>query len=172
MPLIFSAPTWSDLFLEAFEQPINLRDFNLTNHPTAGLSLYERGGCLYLATVSPSTLAAKIPDWHPRVQGVWLIKVGPTIVNTIDEVAAAFQNLHASSILNLVLLFAHLEIRPNFSHDGLPIVLAAPFTQSTHNQLNNRREFCTVANHLRTYGPQHCLVASGDVLNFINLPCA
>jgi hypothetical protein len=46
--------------------------------------------------------------------------------------------------------------------------LSTPFTQSTHNQLNNRWEFSTVANHLRTCGHQHQLIASGDVLNFVN----
>jgi hypothetical protein len=37
MAMIYISP---DPFFEAFEQPIDLRDFNLTNHPTAGLSLY------------------------------------------------------------------------------------------------------------------------------------
>jgi hypothetical protein len=103
MAIIYMSP---DPFFEAFEQPIDLRDFNLNNHPTAGLSLYERDGCLFLVTMSPSTPAAKIPDWHPRVRGAWLSKVGQTIVNTIDDVAAAFRNLHTSSNLTPVLLFA------------------------------------------------------------------
>ncbi len=85
--MIYMSP---DPFFETFEQPINLRGFNLNNHPTAGLSLYERNGRLFLAIMSPSTPAAKIPDWRPRVQGVWLIKIGHTLVNTINEVAAAF----------------------------------------------------------------------------------
>ncbi len=155
-------------FFEAFEQPIDLSDFNLNNHPTAGLSLYEHDRCLFLATMSPSMPAAKTPDWCPRVQGAWLIVVGHTMVNTIDEVAAAFRHLQASSNLTPVSLFAHPEIRPNLSHDGLPIVSSAPFTQSTHDQLNNRWEFSTVTDHLRTCGPQHQLIASGDVLNFVN----
>jgi hypothetical protein len=165
MAMIYMSP---DPFFKAFEQPINLRDFNLNNHPTAGFSLYEHDGRLFLATMSPSTPAAKIPDWHPRVRGAWLIKVGHTMVNTIGEVAAAFQNLQALSNLTQVLLFAHPEIRPNLSHDGLPIVSSTPFTQSMHDQLNNRWEFSTVANHLRTCGPQHQLIASGNVLNFVD----
>ncbi len=165
MAMIYMSP---DPFFEAFEQLIDLRDFNLNNHPTAGLSLYECNGRQFLATMSPSTPAAKIPDWRPRVRGACLIKVGQTMVNTIDNIATAFQNLHTSSNLTLVLLFAHPEIRPNLSHDGLPIVLSASFTQSTHDQLNNRWEFSTVADHLHTSGPQHQLIASRDVLNFIN----
>jgi hypothetical protein len=135
MAMIYMSP---DPIFEAFEQPINLRGFNLNNHPTAGLSLYECDGRLFLATMSPSTPATKILDWCPRVRGAWLIKVGQTIVNTIDDIAAAFRNLHTSSNLTPVLLFAHPEIRPNLSHNSLPIVLSTPFTQSIHNQLNNR----------------------------------
>jgi hypothetical protein len=165
MAMIYTSP---DPFFEAFEQPINLRDFNLNNHPTAGLSLYECNGRVFLATMSPSTPDAKIPDWCPRVQGTWLIKVGHTMVNTINEVAAAFWNLQASSNLTPVLLFAHPEIWPSLSHDGLPIVSSAPFTQSMHDQLNNRWEFSTVPDQLCTCGPQHQLIASGDVLNFVN----
>jgi hypothetical protein len=59
MAKIYMSP---DPFFEAFEQPIDLRDFNLNNHPTAGLSLYERNRRLFLATMSPSMLAAKIPN--------------------------------------------------------------------------------------------------------------
>ncbi len=36
------------------------------------------------------------------------------------------------------LLFAHPEIWPNLLHNGLPIVLSAPFSKVTHNQLNNQ----------------------------------
>jgi hypothetical protein len=79
-----------DPFFEAFEKLIDLCEFNLNNHPTAGLSLYERNGHLFLATMSPSTPAAKIPDWRPRVQGTLLLKVGQTMVNTIDKIASAF----------------------------------------------------------------------------------
>jgi hypothetical protein len=87
MAMICMSP---DPFFEAFEQPIELHDFNLNNHRTAGLSLYEHNRRLFLATMSPSTPAAKIPNWCPRVRGMWLIKVGQTMVNTIDDVAAAF----------------------------------------------------------------------------------
>ena len=135
MAMIYMSP---DPFFEAFEQLIDLRDFNLNNHPTAGLSLYERDGHLFLTTMSPSMLAAKILNWRPGVRSAWLIKVGQTIVNTINNVVVAFQNLHTSSNLTPVLFFAHPEIRPNLSHGGLPIFSSAPSTQSTHDQLKNR----------------------------------
>ena len=43
----------------------------------------------------------------------------------------------------------------------------APFTQHTHDQLNNRWEFATVAEHLRTSKPSYKHVRSGDVLNVV-----
>ena len=67
-----------------------------------------------------------------------------------------------------VLLFAHPEIQPNLSHNGLPIVSSAPFTQATHDQLNNRWEFSTVADYLHDSSPSHTIVDSGDVLNVVN----
>ena len=66
-----------------------------------------------------------------------------------------------------LLKFAHPEIRPNLSHDGLPIVSSAPFTQHVHDQLNNRWEFTTVADHLRTSAPTTQHVPSGGVLNMV-----
>jgi hypothetical protein len=63
----------SDTYFDAFEQPIDLRKFDLAKHATAGLSLYSSDGRVYLASMSPGTPAAKIPDWRTRVRGAWLI---------------------------------------------------------------------------------------------------
>ncbi len=66
----------------------------------------------------------------------------------IEEVQNAFADLHTNGCQTATLMFVHLEVRPNLSHKGLPIVLSAPFSQSTLDQLNNRWEFSTVADHL------------------------
>jgi hypothetical protein len=66
-----------------------------------------------------------------------------------------------------MMLFSHPEIRPNLSQDGLPIVSFAPFSQLTHDQLNNQWEFSTVVDHLRSCRPSYKLVESGNVLNMI-----
>jgi hypothetical protein len=79
-----------DPYFDAFEQPLDIRNFNLTKHATARLSLYEKSGRLYLASMSPSTPAAKIPDWRTWVRGAWLIKIGSATVTSIDEAQAAF----------------------------------------------------------------------------------
>jgi hypothetical protein len=103
--------------------------------------------------MSPGTLATKIPDWRTWICGAWLIKVGDTVISTVDEVMKTFKLLSLLDTPSTVLLFAHLEIRPNLTHDGLPIVSSAPFTQQVHDQLNNQWEFTTVADYLRTCAP-------------------
>ncbi len=53
-----------DPYFKAFKQPIDFWKFDPGKHPTMGLSLYETLGRLYLATMSPGTLASKILDWR------------------------------------------------------------------------------------------------------------
>jgi hypothetical protein len=65
----------------------------------------------------------------------------------------------------VALLFSHPEIRPNLSKDGIPIVSSSLFPPHTHDQLNNRWEFSTVADHLRTCKPSYKVVNLGEVLN-------
>jgi hypothetical protein len=127
----------------------------------------ERDGRVHLAAIAPSTPAARIHGWRTRIRGAWLIKVGDTIVNSIDEVTRAFDGLHTSGSPSVTLLFSHPEVRPSLSQAGLPIVSSAPFTQHMHDQLNNRWEFATVAEHLRTCKPSYEHVSSGDVLNVV-----
>ncbi len=86
----------------------------------------------------------------------------------MEEVKQAFRELIAKGSHTATLLFAHPEIHPNLSHNGHPIISSAPFSQSTHDQLNNRWEFSTVAEHLRLTRPTHTLVSSGDILNVVN----
>ena len=95
---------------------------------------------------------------------MWLIKVGDSIVESIDDVVRAFDGLRTSGSPSVTLLFSHPEVRPNLSQAGLPIVSSAPFTQHTHDQLNNQWEFSTVAEHLRTCRPSYEHVRSGDVM--------
>jgi hypothetical protein len=142
-----------------------LRKFDLTKHSTAGLEFYESGGRLYLRSITPSTPAAKIPDWHSRVRGAWLIKVNDKEVSLIEDVALAFRVVDIDHRALVSLLFSHPEIRPNLSKDGLPIVSSSPFSSQVHDQLNNWWEFTTVAEHLTTSKLTYTLVDSGDVLN-------
>lgn len=164
MAMVYMSP---DPYFESFEQQIDLRQFNLAKHSTAGLSLVEHDGRLHLTTMIPGTPAAKIKDWRSRVKGAWLIKIGTTLVTSVetahDTLAAA---INANKPI-VTLLFAHPEVQPNLSHDGIPIVSSAPFTQAHHDQLNNRWEFSTVAEHLRTYRSDYPPIDSGGVFNVV-----
>ena len=144
-----------DPFHEAFEQTIDLRKFDLTTHATGGLSLYAKDGRVHLASIAPRTPAARIHKWRTRIRGAWLLKVGEMTVNSIEDVKLAFKALRESNKPSVTLLFSHPEVRPSLSHDGLPIVSTAPFTQQIHDQLNNRWEFSSVAEHLRTCKPSY-----------------
>ena len=162
--MVYMSP---DPYHDAFEQTLDLRKFDLTKHATGGLSLYVRDGRVHLASIAPSTPAARIHSWRTWIRGAWLIKVDGVIVESIDDVLRAFDGLRTTGSQSVTLLFSHPKVRPNLSQDGLPIVSSAPFTQHTHDQLNNQWEFSTVAEHLSTCQPPYEHVCSGDVLNVV-----
>jgi hypothetical protein len=89
------------------------------------------------------------------------------VVKSINNIVNVFNKVAADKCDSVTLIFAHPEIRPNLSQDGIPIISSAPFYQHTHEQLNNRWEFTTVAEHLKTCTPTYDLVSSGDVLYVI-----
>ncbi len=66
----------------------------------------------------------------------------------------------------ITLLFSHPEIRQDISHDSLPIVSSAPFSQQVHDQMNKRWDFTTMANYLQK-APPYRIVKDGDVLNYV-----
>ena len=152
---------------EAFEQTLDLRKFNFSNHPTAGLSLYERDGCVHQATISQSTPGSHLHEWRSRIWDAWLIKIGDITVKLLKVVNTGFCSLETYKCPSATLLFSHPEIRPNLSQGKIPIVVPAPFSQNIHDQLNNRWEFSTVADHLQTSKPKYVFVQSGDVLNVV-----
>ena len=80
MEMIYMSP---DPYFEAFEERLNVQHVNLTKHHTAGLELYESSGRVFLQSITPSTAAAKIPDWRTRIRGVWLIKISDTIISSV-----------------------------------------------------------------------------------------
>ncbi len=147
--------------------PLNLRQVLNCYCYTGGLSLYVRDGRVHLASIAPSTPAARIHSWRTRIRGAWLIKVDGVIVESIDDVVRVFDGLRTTGSQSVTLLFSHPKVRPNLSQDGLPILSSASFTQHTHDQLNNRWEFSTVAEHLSTCRPSYEHVRSGDVLNVV-----
>jgi hypothetical protein len=109
--------------------------------------------------MSRSTPAAKILKWRTCMHGAWLIKI---------DAGQALKSLVESGGSTATLLFAYPEICPNLSHNGLLIVSLVPFSQYAHDQLNNRWEFHTVADYLRSTTPGHQWVESRGVDNMLN----
>jgi hypothetical protein len=107
MATIYMSP---DPYFEAFEEVINLRKFDLRKHCTAGLCLAHSDGRLYLGGMTPSTPGAKIPRWRTRTKGAWIIQIGSIPVFTINDAQQAFQELSASAVPSVTLLFSHPEI--------------------------------------------------------------
>jgi hypothetical protein len=89
------------------------------------------------------------------------------MIQSIKDVAQAFDILRSESSPTTTLLFLHPKIGPNLSQEGIPIISSAPFSQLIHDQLNNRWEFSTVAEHLHSCKPSYKLGDSDDVLNVI-----
>jgi hypothetical protein len=79
-------------YFDAFKEVVDLRKFDLINHWTAGLCLTHIDGQLFLGGISPSIPGAKIAHWRMRFKGVWLIKIGPTTVSTIEDAQLAFKS--------------------------------------------------------------------------------
>ena len=155
-----------DPYYESSEEEVDIRRFDLNKHRTAGLSLAHIDGKLFLGGIAKSTPCAKIPRWRTRIKGAWLIKIGPHTVSTIQDAQDAFAALALTGTTTIHLLFSHPIVRQDISHDGLPIVSSAPFTQDVHDQLNNRWDFTSLADHLRTTRPfEHVL--DGDVINCV-----
>jgi hypothetical protein len=101
-----------------------------------------------------------------HLRGAWLIQVGHTTVFTIADAQSAFKDCYEKGSHSVTLLFSHPELRQDISNNGLPIISPPPFTQLTHDQLNHRWDFATVADALWKI-PQYKIVDCGNVLNYV-----
>jgi hypothetical protein len=153
-------------FFDACKEVIELCKFNLSKHKMASLCLAHMVGQLFIGGIAPSTPGAKIPHWRTQIKGAWLIKVGDDTVSTINNAQKAFQCLLDIGTPLAVLLFSHPKIRPDMTHDGLPIVSSIPFHQHVHNLMNCCWDFESVAEYLRKALP-YTLVDDGNVLNCV-----
>jgi hypothetical protein len=116
--------------------------------------------------MAPGTPGAKIPCWRSQLKGAWLIKVGNILISSIADAQDAFTMAIALGSPFVTLPFSHPEIRQDISHDGLPIVSSAPFSQQVHDQMNKRWDFTIVANYLQKEQPYR-IAEDGDVLNYV-----
>ena len=90
MMMVYMSP---DPYHVSFEQTMDLGKFDLSKHATGGLSLYVWDGRVHLASISPSTPAARIHGWRSRIGGAWLIKVGAKTIASIEDMVEAFDQL-------------------------------------------------------------------------------
>jgi hypothetical protein len=107
-------------------------------HPTVGLDLYKKDRRVHLKKMTAELPAAKILDWQRCFWGAWPIKVGNTTVTSAADITSTLTLALASHTCLVTIQFAHPEIRPNLTHDGIPIVLSALFTMAAHDQLNSQ----------------------------------
>jgi hypothetical protein len=162
MAMIYVSP---DLYGTAFEEKLNLRKFDLQRHATAGLCIFEKDNRILLASMAPSTPGTRIPWWRTCLCGAWLIQINATPVASIYDAKTAFANLFSSNSQHCTLLFSHLEITPDISNQGLPVMSKSDFSQFTHDQLNNRINF--IKDGLRTQRQRkYDVVDSDNVLNY------
>jgi hypothetical protein len=67
---------------DTFEEELNLRPFNFTQHQAAGMSLIQQSNQLILASMVPSIPGAKVPQWCTWICSAWLISINNTPVTT------------------------------------------------------------------------------------------
>lgn len=142
----------------AFEEEINLRKFDMTKHPTAGLCFFEKDNRTHLATMCPHTPGDRIHYWRTNIRGAWLIAINGTIITSIADAQNAFEQLRLSQAKEATLTFAHPEVSRDISNKGLPILSTEDFSQATLDQLNNRKDIL--------YRKSYDVVDSGHVLNY------
>ena len=65
---------------QSFEEELDLRKFDFSKHPTAGLQLFEKDKRVHLASMAPNSPGNKIYKWRTNVRGAWLMAIDNTHV--------------------------------------------------------------------------------------------
>ena len=143
---------------DAFEEEINLRKFDMSLHPTAGMCFFEKDGRIHLASMSPRTPGDKIPYWWTNIRGAWLIAINKQTVSSLEQAKQLFEQIGLSKAKFATLTFSHPEVSRDISNKGLPIISIDDFSQATLDQLNNRADI--------RYRKSYDVVESGHVLNY------
>jgi hypothetical protein len=120
-------------FLDAFEEVINLRYFDATKFPTAGMECEEKNGKVYLRGMLPSSPAAKIRAWRSRLRDARIISINGKSVHCISDVSDAFLLLATDGSPKATILMQHNAIRDGLVESGIP--------QVNVDQLNSRFAF-------------------------------
>ncbi len=97
-------------YCDSFKEVVDISRFGLSKDWTSGLCLAATDNRLFLSGISPSTPTAKIPRWHNRIKGAWLIKVDSELVTIIKEAQDAFQQQATLGNDMVILFFSYPEI--------------------------------------------------------------
>jgi len=82
-----------DPYGRTFEEPLDLRKFDLSKHSTAGLRFILKVGRMILASMDKSSPGARIDKWRSRIHGAWLVSIKDMAVSTLAEAQSAFRLL-------------------------------------------------------------------------------
>jgi hypothetical protein len=82
MEMVYLSPS---PYNNAFEEVLDLRRYNPTISPTAGIVCEEKSSRLFLKEMQKSTPAAKIRAWRSRLRGARILAVDGVSVSTTDE---------------------------------------------------------------------------------------
>ena len=149
-----------------FEVPLDLRKFDLSKHPTAGLRLNAKDGRLILTSMDTSSPGTQIDKWRSCIRGAWLVSIGDTAVSTLAEAQSAIRLLSDNNAHSCLLTFTHPEFSPDISYNGLPIISRDDFSQLTHDQLNNRLDLFSAGPRFPRV-QKYSIVKSGDVQQYV-----
>jgi hypothetical protein len=120
----------------AFEEVLDLRRYNPTISPTAGIICEEKSSQLFLRKMQKSTPATKIQAWRSRLRGARILEVNDTPVATSDKLAQALLRLKDKGAKSCIILLAHSAICEGLVETGIP--------QVNIDMLNNRHSLMSV----------------------------
>lgn len=83
----------------AFEAELDLKCYNPTIPPTAGLMSVEKLSHLFLQDMQPGTPAAKIQAWRSCLPGAQIIKVNYVEVSLVSNLEKALLSLTDSGVV-------------------------------------------------------------------------
>jgi hypothetical protein len=112
MEIIYMSP---NPYCDSFNELLDIRWFDFSQHFTAGLLLIERDGRVILAHMVQGTPGAKIPWWQTRIRGARLIKIGNHLIHSIINARKAFSTFQDTGCTHVPLLFVHPEICPDIA---------------------------------------------------------
>jgi hypothetical protein len=121
----------------AIKEELDLPKFDISPHHAAGMIFLPQDDRLILASMAPSTPGARVPCWHTRLRGAWLLSVNGTPVHTLAEAHQVFHDLYLRNAASCILLFSHPRISHGLSNKGLPLLCHDQIPQLSIDQLSN-----------------------------------